>query len=314
MTKIVSNLLIGTVARVSPTHLPGNQLEKAAWGQAHAGQLFRVTNIRSGVDIQTANVPEGGCQLTDTGAVTLLPAPVIWRDQRGHDVCLNYACIERFAGVFNPDQLIEALVFDEQNLSEDAAHLIRFRFQFVDPALMPHSDRTDRAAWAHRLDDELSTNLALETLIAQHWLARENGKRLSATDRAGILENTVSARIFNPSYRNRRRASPDGQENDGSTQTKEPLVLESRALSTEAINHRRKHFPMEFEETFNDARDLKSIVRDLKEKHVQCGGDKVNPEDVRFHLITRDNFTEFKKALDYLCEYYGVSIYEQPGD
>ena len=310
MTKIVSNLLIGTLARVSPSHLPGNQYEKATWGQALAGQLFRVTNIRPGVDIEASTSSKGDYPSTDTGAVTLLPVPVIWRNQRDHDVCLNYACIERFAGIFNPNQLVEALVFSEQDLSEDAARLIRFRFEFVDPALSPHSDRTDRTAWAHRLNDEISTNPVLETLIARHWLDRESSKRLSATNRASILENIVSARIFNPSFRNRKRTNPDSQENNASTQAKEPLILEKRALPREVMRLRRDQYSEEFGKTFESARDLRSIVNELKKKHVQCGGIKVDREDVNLHLITRNDFKEFKEALDYLCEYYGVSVYE----
>lgn len=314
MTTIVSKLLISTMARVSPSHLPGNQLEKAAWGQARAGQLFRVTNVRSGVDIEAGTPSEGDRQSIDTGAVTLLPAPVIWRDQRGHDTCLNYACIERFAGVFNPDQLIEALVFNAQDLSEDAARLIRFRFEFVDPALMPPSGRMDRADWARRLDDELRLDPVLESLVVRCWLAREKGKRLSATDKVGIIENIVSPRILNSSYRNRGNADPDAQGNDSSSQTKEPLVLKIPHVPKNSVKRRRDYFLRRFEKDFEHARDLRSITKDLKEKHVQYGGDEVDPKEIGVYLATRDNFEKFKEALTHLCEYYEVSINEQPGE
>jgi hypothetical protein len=314
MTTIVSKLLISTMARVSPSHLPGNQLEKAAWGQARAGQLFRVTNVRSGVDIEAGTPSEGDRQSIDTGAVTLLPAPVIWRDQRGHDTCLNYACIERFAGVFNPDQLIEALVFNAQDLSEDAARLIRFRFEFVDPALMPPSGRMGRADWARRLDDELRLDPMLESLVVRHWLAREKGKRLSATDKVGILENIVSPRILNSSYRNRGNADPDAQENGSSAQAKEPIILKIPNISSDVVNRRSNVFLEKFAEHFENARDLRSITKDLKEKHVQYGGDEVDPKEIGVYLATRDNFEKFKEALTHLCEYYEVSINEQPGE
>ena len=308
MAEIVTSFCSSTTVRIAPNHLPGNQVAPATWGQAHASQLFKVINVRSGVDVQTASVSEGRRQLTDTGAVTLLPAPVIWRDQRGYDVCLNYACIERFAGVFNPDQLIEALVFNEQDLSEDAARLIRFRFEFLDPALMPHSGPTERAAWAHRLDDELNTNPALVILVDRYWLARENTKGLSASDKACILENIISARIFNPSYRNKRDVEPRRQEDDASTQTKEPAVLEIPSLRQDVVNERRAEFRREFAKNFSNARDVTAIVGELRERHVECGGKK--KDDVSWYLATRDNFGEFKEALAYLCKYYEVSIDE----
>ena len=308
MAEIVTSFCSSTIVRIAPNHLPGNQVARATWGQAHASQLFKVINVRSGVDIQTANVTEGAHQSTATGALAMLPLPVIWRDQRGDDVFLNHACIQPFAGTINPDQLVEALVFNESELSEDAARLIRFRFEFVDPALMPHSDRTDRAAWAHRLDDELSTKPVLERLVSRHWLARENAKRLSANDRAVILENTVSARIFNPSYRKGARTGPDKQENDVDTQTKEALALEHQAFPVDVINRRGKHFLQEFEKAFSNSRDLRAIVADLRARHVECGGEK--EDDVKWYLATRDNFGEFKEALAYLCKYYEVSIDE----
>lgn len=310
MTTIVSKLLISTMARVSPSHLPGNQLEEAAWGQARAGQLFRVTNVRSGVDIEAGTPSEGDRQSIDTGAVTLLPAPVIWRDQRGQDTCLNYACIERFAGVFNPDQLIEALVFNAQDLSEDAARLIRFRFEFVDPALMPPSGRMDRADWARRLDDELRLDPVLESLVVRHWLAREKGKRLSATDKVGILENIVSSRILTSSYRSGGNADPGTQKNDTPAEVKEPLILKIPNVSSDVFKRRSNYFLEQFGKGCENVRDLRSIIQDLKKKHVQLGGDKVKETDIGFYLGTRDNFEKFKEALTHLCEYYEVSINE----
>ena len=303
MRIIVSTLLRKTIFRVAPVHLPADQIEPAVWGLASAGDLYRVTNVRSNIPISQRTTSGNNAMMNDSESVSLFPMPVIWRNRKGYDVCLNHACVQRYAGVFNPQQLIEVLVLSEEDLTADAARLVQFRFEFIDPALMPSSNRTTRTAWAARLQDEFEQNTGLESLVAYYWLGRQSSKGLSANDKAGLLENAVSANLFYPSYRENKTSAPPVK---GSPLDLAPPEVD-RAVAVQNV----EHFRSEFNRRFEDARPLTDIVRDLDQKHSEAEAQPKKNNKIAKYLASRKNFDEFQDALYLACRYYGVVMYKQ---